>query len=218
MAHQFSSLTFTDSVKDVQREMGSRPANEKLTERGSPNDTFGDDEKDFVSRRDGFYISTVGETGWPYIQFRGGPPGFLKVVDDHTLAYADVTGNRQYISAGNLRFNPRAALFLMDYPHQARLKILGTTELILWKDAPAWKDQLLLPERARPERVVLIHLAAFDWNCPQHIPQRWTADELKQTPIIKHIESLEAEVKRLRKELAAGAADKDLKDNNAAST
>jgi predicted pyridoxine 5'-phosphate oxidase superfamily flavin-nucleotide-binding protein len=202
MAHQFSSLTFTDTVKAVQREMGSRPANEKLTERGSPNDAFGAFEKDFISRRDGFYLSTVGETGWPYLQFRGGPAGFLHVVDDRTLAYADVTGNRQYISTGNLRSNHRAALFLMDYPHQARLKILGTAEVILWSDAPEWKSQLLLPEKARPERVVLIHLAAFDWNCPQHIPQRWTIDELKQTPIFERIKSLEAEVKRLRTQIA----------------
>jgi predicted pyridoxine 5'-phosphate oxidase superfamily flavin-nucleotide-binding protein len=202
MAHQFSTLTFTDSVKDVQREMGSRPANEKLTERGSPNDTFTSHEKDFISRRDGFYLATVGESGWPYIQFRGGPSGFLHIVDDHTLAFADVTGNRQYISTGNLRANPRVALFLMDYPHQARLKVLGTTETLPWSEAPDWKNQLPLPDRGRPERVVLIHLAAFDWNCPQHIPQRWTIDELKQTPLFERIQMLETEVKKLRAQIA----------------
>ena len=206
MAHQFSTLTFTDNVKDVQREMGSRPANEKLTERGSPNDTLSSFEKDFITHRDGFYLSTVGETGWPYIQFRGGPTGFLHVVDDRTLAYADVTGNRQYISTGNLRTNPRVALFLMDYPHQARLKILGTAEVISWNDAPDWKNQLLLDDRSRPERVVLIHLAAFDWNCPRHIPQRWTIDELKQTPIFERIKTLEAEVKKLRAQIAEAAS------------
>ena len=206
MAHQFSSLLFTDSVKDVQREMGSRPANEKLTQRGSPNDTFGDFEKDFISRRDGFYLSTIGETGWPYVQFRGGPTGFLHIVDDRTLAYADVTGNRQYISTGNLHSNPRAALFLMDYPHQTRLKILATTEVLPWSEAPDWKSQLLLPDRGRPERIVIIHLAAFDWNCPQHIPQRWTIDELRQTPLFERIQSLEAEVQKLRAELATTRA------------
>jgi uncharacterized protein len=202
MAHQFSALTFTDNVKAVQREMGSRPANEKLTERGSTNDAFSAFEKDFISRRDGFYLSTVGETGWPYIQFRGGPAGFLHVLDDRTLAYADITGNRQYISTGNLRSDPRAALFLMDYPHQARLKILATTEVIPWSEAPEWKQKLLLDDRARPERVVILHLAAFDWNCPQHIPQRWTIEELKQTPLFKRIQDLEAEVKRLRAQIA----------------
>ena len=170
MAHKFSALTFTDKVAAVQREMGTRSANEKLTERGTSNDTFSDFEKDFISRRDGFYISTVGETGWPYIQFRGGPVGFLHIIDDRTLAYADVTGNRQYITTGNLSSDPRAAFFHMDYPHQARLKILGTTEIIPWNDAPEWKHQLLIDDKARPERVVIFHLAAFDWNCPNTSP------------------------------------------------
>ena len=130
MAHQFSSLTFTADVTEVQREMGSRPANEMLNQRGPANDTFGPDERAFIAARDGFYISTVSETGWPYVQFRGGPTGFLHVLDDRTLAYADITGNRQYITTGNLRSNPHAALFLMDYPHQTRLKILGDVEVI----------------------------------------------------------------------------------------
>jgi predicted pyridoxine 5'-phosphate oxidase superfamily flavin-nucleotide-binding protein len=202
MAHQFSALTFTDHVAEVQKEMGSRPANEKLTERGSPNDTLGPIEKDFISRRDGFYLATVGETGWPYIQFRGGPAGFLHILDDRTLAYADITGNRQYITTGNLRTNQHASLFLMDYPHQARLKLLADIEVIPWSKAPDWKSQLLIPERGRPERANLIHISAFDWNCPQHIPQRWTIDELKQTPLFSRIEALEKENRDLRAALA----------------
>lgn len=203
MAHQFSKLTFTDDIKAVQREQGSRPANEKLTERGPANDTLGEFEKDFISLRDGFYISTVGSSGWPYIQFRGGPVGFLHIVDDRTLAFADVTGNRQYITTGNLRSNDRAALFLMDYPHQARLKMLAHVEVIPWNKAPAWKDQLLIDSKARPERVVILHLAAFDWNCPQHIPRRWTIEELQQTSLFTRIKSLEQEVSDLRAKLAA---------------
>jgi predicted pyridoxine 5'-phosphate oxidase superfamily flavin-nucleotide-binding protein len=202
MAHQFSTLTFTDDIKAVQREQGSRSANEKLTERGPSNVAFSEFEKDFISRRDGFYISTVTSNGWPYIQFRGGPVGFLHIIDDHTLAYADVTGNRQYITTGNLRANDRAALFLMDYPHQARLKILAHLEAIPWSKAPAWKHKLLIDPKARSERVILIHLAAFDWNCPQQIPQRWTIDELKQTPLFRRIESLEQENRVLRAALA----------------
>jgi predicted pyridoxine 5'-phosphate oxidase superfamily flavin-nucleotide-binding protein len=202
MAHQFSALTFTDHVTEVQKEMGSRPANEKLTERGAPNDTLGPIEKDFISRRDGFYLATVGETGWPYIQFRGGPAGFLHLLDDRTLAYADITGNRQYITTGNLRTNHHASLFLMDYPHQARLKLLADIEVIPWSKAPGWKSQLLIPERGRPERANIIHLAAFDWNCPQHIPRRWTIDELKQTPLFSRIEALEKENRDLRAKLA----------------
>ena len=202
MPHQFSSLAFTDDVAAVQREMGSRNANEKLNQRGPANDTFSEFEKDFIGRRDGFYISTVGETGWPYIQFRGGPTGFLHVVDDRTLAYADITGNRQYITTGNLRSNDRAALFLMDYPHQGRLKILGHVEVIPWKDAPDWKTQLLIPPKGRPERAVLIHVAAFDWNCPQNIPQRWTIEELQRTPLFEKIKTLEQENSDLRAALA----------------
>jgi predicted pyridoxine 5'-phosphate oxidase superfamily flavin-nucleotide-binding protein len=202
MAHQFSTLTFTDDVAEVQREMGSRPANEKLTERGPANDALGPYERTFIALRDGFYISTVSSTGWPYIQFRGGRPGFVNVRDEHTLAYADVTGNRQYITTGNLRGNQRAALFFMDYPHQTRLKLLANVETIPWSEAPDWKSELILPERGRPERLILLHVAAFDWNCPQHIPQRWTIEELKQTTFFERIESLEEEVRTLKAALA----------------
>jgi uncharacterized protein len=206
MAHQFSSLAFTDDVAAVQREMGSRNANEKLNDRGPANDTFSEFEKDFISRRDGFYISTVGKTGWPYIQFRGGPTGFLHVLDDRTLAYADITGNRQYITTGNLRSNDRAALFLMDYAHQGRLKILGHVKVLPWKEAPDWKSQLKIPPKGRPERLVLIDVAAFDWNCPQNIPQRWTIEELQGTPLFQRIGELENEVKTLRAALATAEA------------
>lgn len=209
MAHQFSTLTFTDDVADVQREMGSRPANEKLTECSPADDIFTPDERAFIAARDGFYIATVGATGWPYIQFRGGPNGFLHVLDDRTLAYADITGNRQYITTGNLRTNHRATLFLMDYPHQSRLKILGTVEITPWDESPAWKDQLPIPDHGRPERVVLIHLAAFDWSCPQHIPQRWSVEEFQQTPLFARIKTLEQEVQTLRAKLAAGTETTD---------
>jgi len=203
MPHKFSTLTFTPSVKEVQTEMGSRSAGEMLNKRGAPNDRLGPDEKYFISLRDGFYMATVSETGWPYIQFRGGPAGFLHVLDDNTIAFADVTGNRQYISTGNLRANHRVALFLMDYPTQSRLKILGEAEIIPWRDAGDWKSSLPLPPSSRPERVVRIHVAAFDWNCPQHIPQRWTVDELEHTDIGRHIRELEQENRELRGKLAA---------------
>ena len=206
MPHQFSNLLFTPSVAEVQREQGSRPANEKLTERGPANDTLGPDEQAFIAARDGFYMASVSESGWPYIQFRGGPAGFLRVLDPHTLAFADVTGNRQYISAGNLRANPRVALFLMDYPHQTRLKVLGEAIVTPWCEAASLKNDLLLDLKSRPERVITIHLAAFDWNCPQHIPQRWTIDELKQTDLFARIRSLEEENRNLRAAAAAHRA------------
>jgi predicted pyridoxine 5'-phosphate oxidase superfamily flavin-nucleotide-binding protein len=202
MAHQFSNLTFTPDVAEVQREMGSRKANEMLNQHAPANDSFGPDERTFIAARDGFYISTVSETGWPYIQFRGGPIGFLHLIDDRSLAYADITGNRQYITTGNLRSNRHAALFLMDYPHQTRLKILGNVEVFPWNKAPDWKSQLKIPPRGKPERAILIHLAAFDWNCPQNIPQRWTIEELQQMPLFQHIAELETQVKDLRAALA----------------
>ena len=203
MAHQFSSITFTPSVQQVQREQGSRPANEKLTERGPVNNTLGPQETAFIAARDGFYQATVTQTGWPYVQFRGGPAGFLHVLDDRTLAYADITGNRQYISTGNLRADDRVALFLMDYAHQTRLKILGHAELTPWADAADWKDALPIPPRGRPERAIRIHIAAFDWNCPQNIPQRWTIDELRSTDLFARIQSLEEENGQLRAALHA---------------
>jgi uncharacterized protein len=203
MPHEFSNLTFTPSVKEVQTEMGSRNAGEMLNKRGAPNDQLGPDEKYFISLRDGFYMSTIGETGWPYIQFRGGPAGFLHVLDDNTIAFADVTGNRQYISTGNLRANHRVALFLMDYPTQSRLKILGEAEIIPWQGAGDWRNSLPLPPKGRPERILRIHVAAFDWNCPQHIPQRWTLEELQHTEFGHHVRQLEKENRELRAALAA---------------
>ena len=203
MPQQFSNLTFTPSVKDVQTEMGSRDAGEMLTQRGAANDLLGPSEKHFISLRDGFYMASVGETDWPYIQFRGGPAGFLQSVNDHNLAFADVLGNRQYISVGNLRANHRVAIFLMDYPTQSRLRVLGEAEVIPWNDAPEWKNTLILPPKARPERVVHIHVSAFDWACPQHIPQRWTAEELEQSRIGTHIRALKAEIRDLRASLTA---------------
>ena len=204
MPHTFSSLTFTDDVAAVQREMGSRAANEKLNERGPVNDILGPAEQAFIAARDGFYMATVSSTGWPYIQFRGGPAGFLSVLDSTSLAFADVTGNRQYISTGNLRSDDRVALFLMDYPNQTRLKILGHAEVTPWSGADESKTKLLLDPKSRPERVIRIHVAAFDWNCPQHIPPRWTIEELKRTSIFDRITSLEDENRRLRAALEAG--------------
>jgi len=201
MAHQYSSLTFTPHVAEVQREMGTRAANEKLTERGPANDRFGEQERDHIQARDGFYIATVGETGWPYIQFRGDPPGFLRVLDNRTMAYADITGNRQYITTGNLRTNDRVALFLMDYPNQARLKVLGHVEIVPWNEAGAWREQLPIADKGRPERAVRIHLAAFDWNCPQHIPQRWTIQELQQSPVWERVRGLQEEVRGLEQQV-----------------
>ena len=174
-------------------------------ESGGTPDRLGPDEQDFLAGRDSFYMATVGETGWPYIQHRGGPKGFLKVIDDHTLAFADFRGNKQYISTGNLLTDNRVAIIMVDYPRQARLKILGRVEIIEGDAAKSWLDRVRVPgEKTVIERVFVIHVEAYDWNCPQHITPRYTAEEIRDgmQSIEKRVEALEQENKALRKELA----------------
>jgi predicted pyridoxine 5'-phosphate oxidase superfamily flavin-nucleotide-binding protein len=165
-------------------------------------DRLGPSEQEFIQQRDGFYMASVSETGWPYIQFRGGPKGFLRVLDPQTLGFADLRGNTQYISVGNLHHDDRVALFLMDYPHQSRLKILGRAK-IHEGNAEALKliESLRMPgEKSRAERALIIHVEAFDWNCPQHITPRFTQEELATAlePMQRRLKDLEAENKRLR--------------------
>ena len=152
-------------------------------------------------------MATVSENGWPYVQHRGGPPGFLHILDDRTLAFADYRGNRQYISVGNLAANDRAALILMDYPGRRRLKMYGHVEARSLVDHPELAERLAIPGyKAKAERALLVHLKAFDWNCPQHITPRFSEPELADAlaPVRQRIEELEAENKRLRQQLAGG--------------
>lgn len=200
MSHKFFDLTFTPSVKRVQEHYETRRNYERF-EGGEP-DFFGltEDEIEYISTRDSFYLATVGENGQPYVQFRGGPKGFLKVLDSKTLGYDDFRGNLQYIRTGNLSVNDRAALILMDYPNQRRLKILARAEIKDSEAAPELAEKLKVPDyKARIERAVVLHVEAFDWNCPQHITPRYTADEIQVMikPLYEHIEKLEAEIKRL---------------------
>ena len=203
MSHKFFDLTFTPSVKRAQEHYGTR-RNYTRFEAGEP-DFFGlgEEEIEFIAERDSFYLATVGENDQPYVQFRGGAAGFLKVLDAQTLGYDDFRGNLQYISVGNLSVNNRAALILMDYPNQRRLKILARVEIKDVKDAPELAEQLKVPNyKARIERAVRLHVEAFDWNCPQHITPRFTLEEIKRMsqPLYEHIEKLEAEIKRLKSE------------------
>jgi predicted pyridoxine 5'-phosphate oxidase superfamily flavin-nucleotide-binding protein len=203
MSHKFFDLTFTPSVKRAQEHYGTR-RNYVRFESGEP-DFFGlgEEEIEFISTRDSFYLATVGENNQPYVQFRGGPKGFLKVLDAQTLGYDDFRGNLQYISTGNLSVNNRAALILMDYPNQRRLKILARAEIKDAKEAPELAEQLKVPNyKARIERAVRLRVEAFDWNCPQHITPRFTIEEIKEMsqPLYEHIERLEAEIKRLKSE------------------
>lgn len=169
-------------------------------------DRIGPQEAAFIAARDSFYIATVGETGWPYVQHRGGPPGFLRVIDETTLAFPDYRGNLQYISVGNLSTDDRAALILMDYPHRARMKILAHVEVVTPEARPDLAEKMPAPTaRSQVERIILLHLVAFDWNCPQHITPRFTETEVNEAikPLLDQAAALQAEVQSLRAQLAA---------------
>jgi ferredoxin-NADP reductase/predicted pyridoxine 5'-phosphate oxidase superfamily flavin-nucleotide-binding protein len=178
MGHKFAELAFTPSVREVQEALGSR-ANYAAMERGADyNHLLTENEAAFIQARDSFYMASVSETGWPYVQHRGGPVGFVRVLDERTLGFADFRGNRQYVSVGNIRRDDRVALFFMDYPHRTRLKVLGRVRLLGLDSEQLAK--LEVPDyRARVERGFIIHVEAFDWNCPQHITPRYTESEIK---------------------------------------
>lgn len=207
MGRRFAELAFTPLVKQHQQLHGSRHLYERVEHSNDPGDHLGPEEQAFLRQRDGFYMASVSETGWPYIQFRGGAKGFLHVLDPQTIAFADLRGNKQYISRGNLQHDSRVALFFMDYPSQSRLKILGRASILEGDDEAArLLETLRVPGDKTPaERAIVIHIEAFDWNCPQHITPRYTEEELTSilAPMRSRLEFLEAENKRLR---AASAA------------
>lgn len=203
MGQHFAEVAFTPGVKEQQVRHGSRNQYARVEQFGHFDNQFTPQEREFIAERDGFYMASVSETGWPYIQYRGGPRGFLQVIDDRTLGFADLRGNKQYISTGNLLHDDRVALFLMDYAAQSRLKILGHGEIFEdGAQAQEWMDRLRAPgEKTPTERALLIHVEAFDWNCPQHITPRYTREELAVVlePMRKRLEDLEQENARLRR-------------------
>jgi hypothetical protein len=177
-----------------------------MEEFGVAQDRLTEFETGFLAQRDSFYMATTGATGWPYVQHRGGLKGFLKVIDDRTLAFGDLRGNKQYISTGNLLTDDRVAIIMVDYPRQARLKILGRVEILEGEKAEGWLDKVRVPGEKTPiERVFVIHVEAYDWNCPQHITPRYSVEELRDgmKDVEKRIQTLEQENESLRKELAA---------------
>ena len=205
MSYGFLDLATTPSVRAAQTATGS----DRIW-RGFKGDRsfdkFTPDETAFIAARDSFYIATVSETGWPYIQHRGGPHGFLKVLDEKTLAFADYRGNRQYISVGNLAADDRAALILMDYAGRARLKIYAHVEAKPLDAEPDLTQRVIEPGyKAKPERILVLHLVAFDWNCPQHITPRFAEAEIAEAvrPLRDRLTALEAENAELRAKLAA---------------
>ena len=202
MGRRFAELAFTPLVKAQQTKRGSRHLYERVEQSNILGDKLGPMEQAFIDERDGFYMASVSQTGWPYIQFRGGHKGFLHVLDERTIGFADLRGNTQYISVGNLQHDDRVALFFMDYATQSRLKILGRAA-IHEGDAEAAKliELLHMPQEKSPaERAIVIQVEAFDWNCPQHITPRFTEEEIAKIlePMRRRLDALEAENKRLR--------------------
>ncbi len=180
MARSFTDIAFTPGVRAFQARMGSGEHYAAFGAADAPEVSLTPREAQFITERDGFYQASVSETGWPYVQFRGGPAGFLKVLDASTIGYADFRGNRQYISAGNLEHDGRVAMILMDYAGRRRLKLWGRARLVDARDDEGLIARLELPAyRARIERAVIIAVEAFDWNCPQHITPRYTERELE---------------------------------------
>jgi len=178
MNQNFTKLAFTDSVKKIQEQYGSRKSYARMELSGDKY-VLTDREILFIKSRDSFYMATVGETGWPYIQFRGGPKGFLKVIDNTTLGYADFRGNMQYISAGNINTNHKASLFLIDYPSRQRLKIWAESKVVEADDDPQLLKKLIDSDyEARIERMIIFNILAYDWNCSQHITPRYTTEEI----------------------------------------
>lgn len=205
MPTSFGSLVFTPVIKALQERYGSRRQYANREASGIGPSGLGPDESAFLNEIDSFYMASIGSTGWPYVQHRGGQKGFLKVIDEQTIAFADFGGNKQFISTGNFMTDDRVALILVDYPRQARLKILGRVKILDRDDAKDWTERLRNPGyKAVVERVFVIHVEAFDWNCQQHITPRFTEEQIRQalTPFEEKMRALELQNSHLKAQLA----------------
>lgn len=205
MPYGFLDIAITPSVQAAQAKMGANHLWQDF--KGDRKfDYFRENEAAFIAECDSFYMATVSETGWPYVQHRGGPQGFLKLIDDRTLAFADYRGNRQYISTGNLAADDRVCLFLMDYARRARLKIYARAETLALDDAPEVTALVTISQyKSKLERVFRLRLEAFDWNCQQHITPRFSEQQVNAAihPIRDRLAALETENAQLRADLAA---------------
>jgi uncharacterized protein len=205
MPHAFAQIAFTPQVKAEQQRDGSRAGYARSFEADAQtfNDRLGQAETEFLAQLRSFYMATVSETGWPYVQHRGGPAGFVQVLDDRHIAFADYAGNRQLISVGNLAGNDRVALIAVDYVHRVRLKLLGTMAVRPLADDAALAARLATPgTRARPQRAMVITVEGFDWNCPQHIPLRLDAEDVQRALDERdaRIADLESRLKALQRQ------------------
>lgn len=201
----YAEIAFSDAAKRYQERYGSRLSYDRMEQR-KITDGLTDFEEDFITHQDNFYMATNGENGFPYIQFRGGPKGFLKVLNDKTLGFIDFGGNKQYISVGNLATNNKVALFLLDQAAKARLKIYAEAEVLEIAGNETLFDQLNLDGyKFTPERIIVLHIKAYDWNCPQHITERYTLAEIREEFAAQHeyITKLKIENERLKQLLDA---------------
>ena len=201
----YHELAFTEGIKKIQERLGSRMSYERM-EQKSYVDGLTEQEINFLAQMDSFYMASTGDNGFPYIQHRGGPKGFIKVIDKETIGIVDFTGNRQYISAGNITEHPKVALILVSYPLRARLKIYAEAALVdINEDNGLY--QYLKPRdyKFKPERMMLFHIQAYDWNCPQHITPRYSIPEIEELiePQREYIKTLELEIKALKEQQAS---------------
>ncbi|MEO9968128.1 MAG: pyridoxamine 5'-phosphate oxidase family protein [Reichenbachiella sp.] len=180
MRQNFTNYAFTESVKKAQEKYGSRDLYARMDTNGPDQYQLFQRETAHIEKMDGFYLSTVGDNGWPYVQFRGGPKGFVRVLDNETIGYADFRGNKQYISTGNLTASNKAAMIFLDYTTKTRLKIWAEASILDPEEHPELRHQLALPDyQAKIERLMIFRVKAFDWNCPQHITPKFTIAEMK---------------------------------------
>ena len=201
----YAQLAFTDAIKELQEDNGSRQTYARV-EKNNVTDGLTDNEIGFIEDRDSFYMASYGENGYPYIQHRGGPKGFVKVIDNHTIGFVDFAGNKQYISVGNIATQSHVGIIMVSYPHQARLKLYADARTVQ-REEDKQLFKLLDPAdyKHRPERMILFDIKAYDWNCPQHITPRYTVAEIEAAlaPQRDYIKQLEEEVKLLKEQLKA---------------
>ena len=199
----YAELAFTESIKNLQERLGSRLSYARM-QNMSYVDGLTDHETAFIEQMDSFYMASFGENEYPYIQHRGGPKGFIKVIDEATIGIVDFAGNRQYISAGNIAVNPKVSLIMVSYPLRARLKIYAEAELIDVDDDKGLYDLLKpLDYKFKPERMMVFNIKAYDWNCPQHISPKYSVEEMQEilAPQQHYIAKLEREIKTLKEKI-----------------
>jgi uncharacterized protein len=206
MDRNFAEIAFSEAVKALQERHGSRSTYERLKKQ-TVHDGLSENEIDFIETRDSFYMASIGESGFPYIQHRGGPRGFLKVLDKHRIGFIDFTGNKQYVSVGNIATHDKVALIMVDYPARARLKIYATATVVELKDDDELLARLELDHyEYKPERMLVLAVQAYDWNCPQHITPRYTVNEIERAfaPLKEKVAKQEEEIQRLKSLLQKG--------------